>query len=255
VNINLDFENAKIGSLSPPSDKASARSEFHGVKVDAFASFKGAVFAQTIDFEDANFATVDFTNAVWPQGSNHVLFEGMSFQRLMAAEHSEATWKQIKTVLSQNAYTPSFYESIGAMFRRSGNTKLADQVLIEEKRQERRTLWPRPAWMGSLLLDWLIGYGKRPWRAFIGCLVIVLVGCAIFAPDIMEPQKPEDTPRVYSRFWYSLDLLLPVIRLQAANVWKPKTTATAARIYLRFHVLLGWILIPIIVGSISGLIK
>ena len=35
----------------------------------------------------------------------------------------------------------------------------------------------------------------------------------------MEPQKPDDTPRVYSRFWYSLGLFLPFVDLQADKVF------------------------------------
>jgi len=71
----------------------------------------------------------------------------------------------------------------------------------------------------------------------------------------MEPQKPEDTPRVYSRFWYSLNLFLPVVDLQAGKVWKPKADQTFLRNYMRVHILLGWILVPLVLAAVTGLIK
>jgi hypothetical protein len=71
----------------------------------------------------------------------------------------------------------------------------------------------------------------------------------------MEPQKPEDARRIYNRFWYSLDLFLPFVDLQADDVWKPKTNERFLRHYVRRHVMLGWILIPIVRAARTGLIK
>ena len=71
----------------------------------------------------------------------------------------------------------------------------------------------------------------------------------------MEPQKPADARRVYNRFWYSLDLFLPFVNLQADDVWKPKTNERFLRHYVRLHVMLGWILIPIVLAALTGLIK
>jgi hypothetical protein len=95
----------------------------------------------------------------------------------------------------------------------------------------------------------------RPWQAGIPCAVLVALGCLLFSPKKMEPQKPEDTPRVYSRFWYSLGLFLPFVDLQADKVWKPKADQTFLRNYMRVHIMLGWILIPIVLAALTGLIK
>ena len=105
------------------------------------------------------------------------------------------------------------------------------------------------------MLYLLIGYGRQPWRALIPCAVLIALGCVLFSPNKMEPQKLEDTPRVYSRFWYSLNLFLPVVDLQAGKVWKPKADQTFLRNYMRVHIMLGWILIPIVLAALTGLIK
>src|SRR5262245_22839172 len=105
------------------------------------------------------------------------------------------------------------------------------------------------------MLYLLVGYGRRPWQAGIPCVVVVALGCLVFSPQKMEPQKSEDTLRVYNRFWYSLGLFLPVVDLQADTVWKPKADHTFLRNYTRVHALLGWILIPIVLAALTGLIK
>ena len=111
------------------------------------------------------------------------------------------------------------------------------------------------SWVGSYLLDWLVGYGRRPWQAGIPCAALIALGCVLFSPKKMEPQKPDDAPRVYSRFWYSLGLFLPFVDLQADKVWKPKADQTFLRNYMRVHIMLGWILVPLVLAALTGLIK
>ena len=77
----------------------------------------------------------------------------------------------------------------------------------------------------------------------------------------MERQKPdevkagEDPLHGYSRLWYSLGLFLPFVDLKSDKVWKPNENERFLRHYMRVHILLGWILIPILLAAISGLIK
>jgi hypothetical protein len=70
--------------------------------------------------------------------------------------------------------------------------------------------------------------------------------------DDTEPAKPRPS---YSAFWYSLDLFVPIARLQAADRWVPKQQRYLAWIYLRLHVLLGWVLVPLGLAAVSGLIQ
>jgi tetratricopeptide (TPR) repeat protein len=70
-----------------------------------------------------------------------------------------------------------------------------------------------------------------------------------------SPQRPKDTPRAYSRFWSSLGLFLPFVDLQADKVWKPKADQIFLRNYMRVHIILGWILVPLVLAALTGLIK
>jgi hypothetical protein len=71
----------------------------------------------------------------------------------------------------------------------------------------------------------------------------------------MELQNKRDDTRGYNPFWYSLGLFLPFVDLQADKVWKPKREKVFLRNYMRVHILLGWILVPMVLAALSGLIK
>ena len=159
---------------------------------------------------------------------------------------------------NQSAYSADVYSSLEEFFLRQGDRGDADKAFIAGKSRERNEYRRSDHWFGwlaSWILYLLVGYGRRPWQAGIPCAVLVALGCVLFSPKKMEPQRPEDTPRVYSRFWYSLGLFLPFVDLQADKVWKPKADQTFLRNYMRVHVLLGWILIPIVLAALTGLIK
>jgi hypothetical protein len=91
--------------------------------------------------------------------------------------------------------------------------------------------------------------GRHLLRTLIG------LGCIVFSPNKMEPRNPEETPRAYSRFWYSFGLFLPFVDLKEEKVWKPKPDQTFLRNHMRLHILCGWILIPIVLAALTGLIK
>jgi len=102
----------------------------------------------------------------------------------------------------------------------------------------------------------LVCYGRRPELAFIWSAFIVSIGYFVFRPkEAMELQQPEATSQNFNPLRYSLDLFLPFIDLQAANVWLPKQGRYFAQHYMRVHTILVWILIPIGLAALTGIIK
>jgi len=160
------------------------------------------------------------------------------------------------------AWTADVYINLEDFLSRQGYAAEKDKVFIAGKRRERSQFrrWSG-AWIGSFVLDWLVGYGRRPWQAGIPCVFFVALGCLLFPRSKMERQKPdevkagEDPLHGYSRLWYSLGLFLPFVDLKSDKVWKPNENERFLRHYMRVHILLGWILIPILLAAISGLIK
>ena len=222
---------------------------------DAF--FDDAVFEGAVNLRHADFGWLDLSGSIWPKVADQFNMQGMSYKYIRAAPLSDEhkSHEVLLRLANQSAYSADVYGNLEAFFLRQGDRGDADQAFIEGKRRERREYLRGLPWLGSWLLDCLVGYGRRPWQAGIPCVFFVALGCVLFSPKKMEPQKPEDTPRVYNRFWYSLDLFLPFINLQADDVWKPKTNERFLRHYVRLHVMLGWILIPIVLAALTGLIK
>jgi len=227
---------------------------FISMKVGGNASFGGAVFEAPVLFNFSEFVYLDLSNASWPA----VSMQGMSYKYIRAAGEEPESHTALLRLADQSAYSAEVYSKLEEFFLRQGYRGDADKAFIKGKRRERDEYFRSGDWFGwlrSWTLYLLVGYGRRPWRAGIACAVVIALGCVLFSPKKMEPQKPEDTPRVYSRFWYSLNLFLPVVDLQAGKAWKPKANQTFLRNYMRVHILLGWILVPLVLAALTGLIK
>jgi len=233
------------------------RANFNSMKVGGAALFNDAVFEGSVDLRNADFAWLDLSSPFWPKDAAQFSMQGMSYKYIRAGPlyDEPESHKALLTLADQSVYTADVYSNLEEFFLRQGYRDDADRAFIAGKRRERKENLHDLGWLGSWLLDWLVGYGRRPWQAGIPCAVLVALGCVLFSPKKMEPQKPEDTPRVYSRFWYSLGLFLPFVDLQADKVWKPKADQTFLRNYMRVHIMLGWILVPLVLAALTGLIK
>jgi len=231
---------------------------FNSIKVGTAAFFKNTVFEGPVDFRDADFAWLDLSTPFWPKIAGQLDIRGMSYKYIQADSKVPESHNKLLELIKQSAYAANVSSNLEEFFRHQGYRGDADWAFIAGKCREREEYFHSGDWfhwLGSWILYLLVGYGRRPWLAAIPFAILVALGCFLFSPEKMEPQKPEDTHRVYNRFWYSLGLLLPVVDLQADKVWKPKANETFLRNYVRVHALLGWILIPIVLAALAGLIK
>jgi uncharacterized protein YjbI with pentapeptide repeats len=252
------FDRADIGNDFDAVGVKFHEVSFSGMRVGGDTSFNHAVFQERANFAYADFGRLDLSEASWPKGAAQFHMQGMSFKYILAAPIESQSHKALVSVVDQSAYTADAYSNLEAFFLRQGYRADADEAFIAGKHREREEYfrsgyWFR--WLGSWMLYLLVGYGRRPWQAGIPCAVLVALGCILFSPKKMEAQKPEDRPRVYNRFWYSLGLFLPFVDLQSNKVWKPKADQTFLRNYMRVHILLGWILVPLVLAAVTGLIK
>jgi hypothetical protein len=55
-----------------------------------------------------------------------------------------------------------------------------------------------------------------------------------------------------NRFGYSLDTLLPVVDLHLTDNVEP--AGGWRRAYLALHIAVGWLLLPLLVGALSGML-
>ena len=158
-------------------------------------------------------------------------------------------------LIDQADYSAASYAQLEDYYAKHAYPELAEQTFFRMKRQERKRL-PWAGHLYSLLLYVLVGYGRRPQNALYISLGVVLLGALIFGNRrSVVPRKHEDAAKVYSPFWYSFDLLTPFIDLHEADVWMPKQDWWFGSNYARLHRILGWILVPIGIAAITGIIK
>ena len=229
------------------------------MKVGGSASLSDAVFEGSVDLSYAEFAWLDLPSPFWSKVAARFQMQGMSYKYIRAGGGNERkSHEALLRLADQSAYTADVYSNLEKFFFSQGYRADADKAFIAGKVRERKECFRSRDWFGwlrSWMLYLLVGYGRRPWQAGIACAVVIALGCVLFSPNKMELQKPEDMPQVYSRFWYSLNLFLPVVDLQAGKMWNPKADQTFLRNYMRVHILLGWILVPLVLAAVTGLIK
>jgi hypothetical protein len=226
--------------------------------VEGQADFTHVIVEHSADLSDGDFATLDLSRSAWPKdGNNGEVFhiQRMNYKYLCADSDERKSHEALLKLADQSAYTADVYGNLEGFFSRQGYLQDADRAFIAGKCRERKEFLHGLSWVGSWLLYLLVGYGRHPSQAGYLCVFFVALGYILFSSQKMEPQNPHDAPRVYNPFWYSLDLFLPFVDLQADNVWKPKKDERFLRHYVRVHVLLGWVLIPILLAALTGLIK
>jgi len=256
---------------------ANEEATFDSVRVKEYAFFHDTVFNGPTSFAFANIGMnfgvskaqfndthggADFSNMRIGQTAvfSNVVFkgpinlEGLAFQRVATDD-----WAGFFDMVNRSSYSPGVYTNLESLFRKEGDSKKADAIYLEQKRRERRQFLGGFAWFWSLAQDWLVGYGRHlewvlPWSA-----ILVVIGAFVFWRERgMETQKPDDAERLKNRyhpFWYSLDLFLPIIDLGETNLWAPRKDRRAARLYMRFHMILGHLLVPIGLAAWTGIIK
>ena len=70
-----------------------------------------------------------------------------------------------------------------------------------------------------------------------------------------DGEKKKDDEDGYNPWWYSIGLFLPIVDLEDAKKWTVKPEHKWRRHYMRVHVILGYLLVPIGLAAWTGLIR
>jgi hypothetical protein len=190
---------------------------------------------------------------------DNVELEGLTYEDL----DSGARDRLLALINHTEHFSARSYTQLEEYYRTHGDLKKADDVFFDMKRRERRLLksaFHKSAHqllplLWSYLLLGLVHYGRNPEWALGYSFGVIIIGSFIFRRQDMVPQKKDEAPKTYSSFWYSFDLLVPAINLQQADHWMPRQDWHAGRTYVHVHRILGWILVPIGIAAITGIIK
>ncbi|MDQ3927428.1 MAG: pentapeptide repeat-containing protein [Actinomycetota bacterium] len=145
-----------------------------------------------------------------------------------------------------------------------------------------RTEWPLLTRWGDWCLKWLTGYGVHTWLLLIPIFFFLGVGTWVFWPSealvttpgthgqsnegqeanalylastgsSQEQSQGGLGQHLFHRVSYSLDLFLPVVNLHIDEDWQPN--GLGRQIYAVVHSMVGWILVPLLLASLAGIIR
>ena len=227
-------------------------------QVQGAATLNKVEIAEEVDLTGAHFGRLALQKVQLPKEMKKVSFDHVSYDELNTGD-GPRDWEKPIEDLEKSKYSRDNYTRLESYFNSHGYSERANEVFVHMKRRERREQlggWWSPRWMAEIALDGLVRYGRSPGRALLWSLLVVAAGILVFRREAdMVPQKEGHSPLNFSSFWYSLDLFVPAINLGVADGWMPRQGWFLGRNYARVHRILGWILVPIGLAAMAGLIK
>lgn len=163
-----------------------------------------------------------------------------------------------------------YYEGHCQMRERACSLPVRDRARARDGSRARHvspasmTRWTWRHRVATYLNQVLTGYGVHTERLLLPIVLTLVIGTAVFwrdgslrstAPTQLAASVAPDglADRVYSRAAYSVDLFIPVVDLGQASRWTP--TGLPGQLYAAVHILIGWLLIPLLIASISGIVR
>ena len=195
------------------------------------------------------------TKDSWPDNLRRE-FDGFTYDYLGGDEFSggEAPYKRgilwFKEWLNRDeSYSPQPYNHLAKILSTSGHGDMANEILYANREHQRAEYNPRqPKWWLLSALRAVIGHGYK-YHNTLGCAgILVVIGTIILW---IKKEVGKDGKRL--GLWYSLDMLLPVIRLREKHY--EKNIETWAKYYFYCHKILGYVLVLFLIAGLTGLTK
>lgn len=208
--------------------------------------------------------------------------------RVRPTAEVQLRWLQLEP---QDQFLPQPFEQLAGVLRKMGLEEGAKKVMIEKNETEAKHIPLRfnriGDWTWFKIVGPRIGYGYRPWNAFLISLVVIGIGWQLFGRGyrrgIVTPAddseytvekdgahpSSDDYPK-FNAFIYSLETFVPLVKLGLGDHWTPNAnrgqslrpgilralrTGSLLRGYLWCHIIAGWVLTTLWVGGLTGLVK
>ena len=190
----------------------------------------------------------------WPEG---LQLDGFTYDRLgFGSDADNRLARDVDRYIAwlgrDLSYSPQPYEYLANVFRAAGESTKADRIRYESRERDRAEAWQEEdyaRWFGLTLLKWGIGYGLgvRYFLALWWIVVFTLIGALALR---ISHQGPEG---LSAKAIFSLDLLLPIVQLDAAHNQLEASLAGGVKHYFYAHKLVGWVLASFLIAALAGL--
>ena len=227
-------------------------------------NYKGVKKLQNLDLTGTNVDkmmvvvkdTSDFPENLQLHGFTYNFFMGEYGGRVEQEQEFFQAW--LKKLAK---YTPQPYTQCAKVLREFGLPERANDVLFAGKEEERKVAWRQNdfgRWLWLSALKWTIGYGfgMKYFQSLFWVFLLIVVGTLVcnsikdeadMKPLYVKPAKD----RWANYFFYSMDILLPIISLRDlhAKIDPPGWP----RLYFYFHKIAGWLLAFFILAGLAGI--
>ncbi|MEV2254416.1 membrane-associated oxidoreductase [Streptomyces sp. NPDC050147] len=182
----------------------------------------------------------------WP---DEVRLDGLAYTTLAPHEPAERRLALLRR--DKDGHVPFSYEQLTAAYRRIGDDDAARTVQLAKQRRHRATLSPY-ARLWGYVQDATVGYGFRPVRAASWLFSLLLIGTLAYTAERPRALKPDEAPTFHA-FFYTLDLLLPIIDFGQEHAYTPTSTGLQSLAYAL--IIAGWVLATTIAAGVTRTIS
>ncbi|WP_434348214.1 pentapeptide repeat-containing protein [Myxococcus virescens] len=200
--------------------------------------------------------------------------DGMQFRDLNLLDGDAA--HAIELLKNTEPFQRSAYIAAEKHYRDRGEDEIANKIYIAMRMRNREkgmSWWQKP-W------DWFLGfsikYGVAPHRVGIAIVGILAITTLLFStPPALAPlptlaAKTARSATYGERFWQAFRTTIPVVTIYSGGDWRPSSEPITIRgivfeapsgwalrydQYASFVSVLSWILVPLFLASVTGLVK
>jgi uncharacterized protein YjbI with pentapeptide repeats len=263
---SVSFSDARFGSITGfEGTLFDDRLGFVAAHFDNDAHFENAEFQGPVSLRSTAFRSVYFSTD--EPFKNSIDLMGCTYDRFQGNWRSLLLYSDGKPRVQPYDRQP--YVELEGVLRRSGADEEANDVYVERRRAERGTLGFWGAFKDRAY--WLLAdYGVSLDHELVISLIFLVFGVFIFShPNALALMNQGNaSPLVLERPWricifVALQEFLP-LSLPFESEWRPTRDVLrfkrmrvffSAATYANFLQILGWILIPLAVASLTGLLR
>jgi hypothetical protein len=205
-----------------------------------------------IDLLDAQVGVLKDSVQSWP---TQVVLEGFRYTVLDPSSPKDVALRDQWLSRNRDGYSSRLYEPLISVLKTAGNDDDARKVeLLREKRRMQNSP-ARVRWLYRLL-GMTVGYGYATRRILPWVAGLLAVGTVVFwvlytNPHQIVPKDPK-AAQAFNPFFYTLDLLIPVVGLGIRGFW----LTSGAALYLTWiFMICGWLLAAVIVAGVSQMVR
>lgn len=233
------------------------KASFRSVLATGDAIFNKVSFKGDVTFRSARLETFTFIPSEVFQAGGAAQLAGKVDLQGLTYDRADIPWKLLFD--SMEPFNVEPYIQLERVLRAAGEDREADIAYLDRREREREKLWSqgesvRAAW--SWLQKVLFRYGIHPYRLAGASFLVLVLGGLVFSRHgaVMYKQIQFQTAEpvhlsIWQSIFFSVSQFLPI---PLESLWQP--ASTFALVYSIIHRVAGFVLVPLGVAALAGLL-